>query len=205
MYIAIGGVAAAENIFPPLPADTAIALGAFLSQYGTVSAVAVFGITWTANVAGATAVYVAGRMLGRPFFAGRLGRRLLKPRALSRLEELYDRHGEWGIFLSRFVPGVRAVVPVFAGVARLSSPRALVPVVIASAIWYGTLTIVVVQLAGSLEDVVLLLDRVNLVALLVVLVLVAVIGTMVYVRWSKREGTEGLDGIEGDRDEADPP
>jgi hypothetical protein len=39
-------LAALENIIPPVPADTAVALGAFLAGRGTLNAWAVFGITW---------------------------------------------------------------------------------------------------------------------------------------------------------------
>jgi membrane protein DedA with SNARE-associated domain len=55
------------------------------------------------------------------------------------LHDAYDRHGAAGIFLSRFLPGVRAAVTPFAGVAGLSPRRALLPVAVASAIWYALL------------------------------------------------------------------
>jgi membrane protein DedA with SNARE-associated domain len=161
VYVAVGGLAAVENVFPPVPADTAAALGAYLSQRGTVSAAAVFGITWTANVGGAVAVYLAARSLGRQFFTGRLGQRLLKPRRLRRMERLYQRYGSRGIFLSRFVPGVRVVVPAFAGIAHLGTWRALIPLAVASALWYGALVIVVARLAGQIDDVARILAGFN--------------------------------------------
>lgn len=161
MYTVIGVLAAIENVFPPVPADTAVALGAFLSQAGAVSAQSVFWITWTANVLTATSVYFAGRVLGRPFFTGRLGRRLLNQNRLKRLDDLYHRHGSWGIFLSRFIPGVRAVVPPFAGVAHLHFWRAVPPMAIASGIWYAVLTYAAATVAGSLDDVLQLLRQLN--------------------------------------------
>ena len=154
-------MAGVENVFPPVPADTAVALGAFLSNAGAVSAGMVFLITWTANVTTATSVYLAGRSLGRSFFTGRLGRRLLHPARLDRLERLYHDHGAWGIFLSRFIPGVRAVVPPFAGVARLSAWRAIPPMAIASGIWYGVLTFLAATAARSLDDLARLVGRLN--------------------------------------------
>jgi membrane protein DedA with SNARE-associated domain len=153
LYALIGVLASIENVFPPVPADTAVVLGAFLSNAGTISAWAVFGVTWTANVGGAVGVYVAARTIGRRFFTGRLGKRLLIPRHLERIERMYDRYGAWGIFLSRFVPGARAVIPLFSGVARLGSVRALVPLAVASAIWYGALTFAAARLLPRLDDV----------------------------------------------------
>ena len=185
VYAMVGGLGAIENVLPVLPADTAIAAGVFLSHYGTVSAVAVFAVVWTANVAGAAAVFAAGRRFGRPFFQGRIGQRLIAPKAMAVLERVYARHGLWGIFLSRFVPGVRAVIPPFAGVVGLGPWQALVPVAVASAIWYGTLTVLVVQMAGTIEDVVRLIDRMNQSVLIGTGVLLAV-AIVAVVRWRRR-------------------
>jgi membrane protein DedA with SNARE-associated domain len=165
VYTVIGIAASVENIFPPIPADTAVALGAYLSNLGTVSAWSVFAVTWVANVGSAAGVYAAARTLGRKFFTGRLGRRLLNPRHLERLERLYRRHGLWGIFLSRFVPGARAVIPPFAGIAGLSTLRALIPLAVASGIWYGLLTIAAANLIPRLDDVARFVIGLNWVAL----------------------------------------
>jgi membrane protein DedA with SNARE-associated domain len=175
-------LAGVENVFPPVPADTAVALGAFLSRYGTVSALIVFLLTWVVNVVTATVVYVVARTFGRRFFLGRVGRRLIRRRSLARIERLYEDYGTWGIFLSRFIPGVRAVVPPFAGVAGLGAFRAMAPVVAASALWYGTLTFLVATLAAQLDELALLLRRVNLVALIAALVVAGGIGGWIYLR-----------------------
>lgn len=163
----VGALAALENIFPPVPADTAVGIGAFLSHRGTVTATAVFAVTWTSNVTAASLVYLAGRTLGRQFFTGRLGKRLLHPTRLERIERLYRRYGAWGIFFSRFVPGVRAVVPPFAGIARLGIARSLVPMAVASGIWYGLLTALIATSAGRIEDVARVVGRLNWVTLVV--------------------------------------
>ncbi len=98
-------------------------------------------------------MYVAARTLGRRFFTGRLGRRLLNPKHLLKLERLYARHGIWGVFASRFVPGARAVIPIFAGIARLTWGRSLIPLAVGSAIWYGALTYVAANLLPRLDDI----------------------------------------------------
>ncbi|MDH5806013.1 MAG: hypothetical protein OEZ54_12605, partial [Gemmatimonadota bacterium] len=86
----IGILAASENVFPPLPADTVIAIGAFLSNEGVVSLGSVIGVTWGANALSAIVVYLVARRWGRPLFKGPLGRRLIKPKAMARLERAYE-------------------------------------------------------------------------------------------------------------------
>ena len=165
VYTVIGVLAALENVFPPVPADTAVAVGAFLSTGGRISAWTVFVITWTANSLSAIGVYMAGRTLGRPFFRGRLGRRLLQPRAMAQLELAYEKHGTWGILLSRFIPGLRAVVPPFAGIAGLGAFRTVGPIVVASGVWYGALTYVAATAIREFQQIAQLVQGANRVAL----------------------------------------
>ncbi len=141
MYAVLGLLAAVENVLPPVPSDAAVALGAFLTNRGLTTPLGVFFVTWVSNIAGAAGVYVLAQRYGRRLFATRLGRGLLRPRSLAIIEREYLRFGTAGIFLSRFLPGIRAVVPPFAGLVGLGLPRLLVPTALASAIWYGGITV----------------------------------------------------------------
>lgn len=167
VYLVLAALAAVENVFPPVPADTAVALGAVLSVGGHVTAWGVFLVTWVANVLSAALVYTAARTVGRKFFRGPLGRRLVRRDALARIERLYDRYGTWAIFASRFIPGVRAVVPAFAGVANLDAPRALLPVAVASGLWYGGITFVAATFIRNVDAIGRLVGDLNRVALAV--------------------------------------
>ena len=141
VYTVLALLAAIENVIPPVPSDAAVALGALLSNRGLTTPLGVFLVTWLANLAGAAGVYFVSRRYGRRVFATATGRRLLAPRSLAIIEREYLRFGVAGIFVSRFLPGIRAVVPPFAGLVNLSPLRTLVPMGLASAIWYGSITV----------------------------------------------------------------
>ena len=138
VYIILMILSALENVFPPVPADVAVALGAFLSQRGVTSAWAIGVLCWAANTASAAAMYYLARARA-DFFRHGWPRHLLTPEAMSALEKAYSRWGVTGIFISRFFPGIRAAVTPFAGVAGLSPLRAILPTAAASAIWYSLL------------------------------------------------------------------
>jgi membrane protein DedA with SNARE-associated domain len=93
-------------------------------------------------VAGAMVVYALGRRYGaeaverRIFAYGKMGEK-----AESRLEKLYVRYGMLALFLSRFLPGVRALVPPFAGAMKMPAIPVLTAIAVASGIWYGTVTV----------------------------------------------------------------
>ena len=142
LYLALVLTAALENFFPPPPADTIVAFGTFLAARGEATAVGAFLATWTGNVAGAMVVYALGRRYGaeaverRIFAYGKMGEK-----AESRLEKLYVRYGMLALFLSRFLPGVRALVPPFAGAMKMPAIPVLMAIAVASGIWYGTVTV----------------------------------------------------------------
>ncbi len=140
-------LSALENVFPPVPADVAVALGAFLAQRGEASAALLGLACWFANTASAAATYAVGRAYGERVLTTAWGRTLVPPEALAALREASSRHGIAGIFVSRLLPGIRAAVPPFAGVAGMSPVRALVPAATASALWYAFL-IAVGSMAG---------------------------------------------------------
>ena len=150
LYAALAGAAAIENVFPPFPADTVVAFGSFLAARGQGSIVAVFLATWLGNLAGAALMYALGRRYGSALLRGRLLR--AGPDAEARIDALYRRYGLWALALSRFIPGVRAIVPPFAGALRLSPVRALAAMGIASGIWYGAITVLAYRLGSSWEE-----------------------------------------------------
>jgi membrane protein YqaA with SNARE-associated domain len=110
VYAALTLLSAVENVFPPVPADVAVALGAFLAKRGEVNGPLLGTLCWLANCGSAAWTYLLGRRHGAAFFAGGWRRKLLPPEAMDALQKAYDRHGTLGIFVSRFLPGVRAAV-----------------------------------------------------------------------------------------------
>ena len=148
-------------MLPPVPSDAAVAVGSFLSHRHVTTPLGVFLVTWTANLLGAAAVYLAARRYGRRLFASPTGRRLLAPRSLAVMEREYLRFGVIGIFISRFLPGIRAVVPPFAGLVGLGPVRTFLPMGIASGIWYGGITLIGAFIGAEWTRITALIASVN--------------------------------------------
>lgn len=161
VYAVLGAGSALENILPPVPADTFILLGGFLAGRGRADAWLVFGVTWTCNVASALAVYWTGHRYGRSFFEVGMGRHILNGHQLGRVQRFYRRWGTPAIFLTRFLPGLRAVVPAFAGVTHRGFVSVALPLAAASAIWYGILVWVGATTARNLGTIVGWLESAN--------------------------------------------
>ncbi len=167
VYVVVGVGAAIENLFPPIPADTFVVLGAFLSAHGPVTGTGVFLVTWVANTSAALLTYAVASRWGRVVLNTRVGRWLLRPRQLERLAKLYHGHGSKMIFFSRFLPAFRVLVPVFAGISHLAFWRTALPIAVASAIWYGVLVTAGAMAGRNWQAIVQALGNVNTVLLII--------------------------------------
>jgi len=141
LYLLMAAFAAVENVFPPVPADTVVALGSWLAARGQGSAFWAFFATWVGNIAGAGAMYAVGRRHGTAWMHKRFPA-LGDEKNERRLRELHGRYGAISLVLSRFIPGVRALVPPFAGALRISPVTTMLSLSLASALWYGMVSYV---------------------------------------------------------------
>jgi len=139
LYATIAVLSAFENFFPPFPSDAVIAFGAFLADRAHGSAFTVFFLGWFGNVSGACITYALGRRFGSKAFLRRL-EKYAGPDAEQRIKQLHKRYGFGGLFVSRFLPGVRAA-------------KVLLSVASASGVWFALITFLAFR-AGDNWDVV---------------------------------------------------
>lgn len=180
LYAALALTAAAENVFPPLPADTVVGVGSFLAARGSGSLVGAAVSIWLGNLAGAVGMYFVGRRYG----SGALMKRLGGAEAEAKIAAQYERHGTWALFVSRFLPGVRAIVPPFAGALKVPLRQALPAMAVASAIWYGAIAWLGFRFGQNLEQLQALIGRATRTSGLVASVIVVVVVAIVW--WRRR-------------------
>ena len=153
LYGAILLAAFAENIFPPLPADTVIALGAFVAARGNGSALGAWSATMIGNIGGAMLMFTLGRRHGMPWLAKRMPS-VFAGNASEQFIERFNRQGIVAVVMSRFLPGGRAVVPPLAGALGVGALRAALAMGLASGAWYGLVCVVAFR-AGADADALL--------------------------------------------------
>jgi membrane protein DedA with SNARE-associated domain len=188
LYLILGLGAAVENIAPPIPADTFVLAGALLAARGSAHPWLVFLVTWILNVGSAVAVYGVARRHGRRFFKMPIARWLLREHQLEQIGGFYGRYGIPTIFISRFLPGWRAMVPVFAGVSHMRWWTAVPPMVLASGVWYGLLVYLGAVMGRNLSTIVGWFDSVS--NILLAVALVAVAGVAIWWWRSRHPGSE---------------
>jgi len=186
LYIAICVLSAFENFFPPFPSDAVIAFGSFLADRAHGSAITVFLLGWFGNVAGAGITYTLGRRFGSKAFMRRI-EKYAGPDAEVRIKRLHKKYGFMGLFVSRFLPGVRAIVPPFAGAMRLPAFKVMLSVASASAVWFGLITFLAFRAGDNWDLVEHYIVRSGKVAgLVAVAIVVLAVGIWLWKRQAKK-------------------
>lgn len=170
-----------------MPSDVAVALGAFLSHGGTTRPITVFLIAWVANTAGAMLVYFLVRRSREGFLGLPLIRSLMAPRAVAVIERDYLRLGIVGLMVARLLPGIRSVVPPFAGMFRIPVWRVLLVVATVSAGWYAGITWIGAVAGNEFDRVKDLLHQMGRTTALIGVALAIIVALAIYARRRRRE------------------
>ncbi len=134
LYFLLFVSAFVENVFPPIPGDTITAFGAFLVGAGRLDYFLVYAVTTLGSVCGFVCLVLVGRFLGREFFMGRDYRHLPAERIVH-AESWFRKYGSLVVLANRFLPGVRSIISLAAGIARMSLPKVVVMAAVSASIW----------------------------------------------------------------------
>ncbi len=142
---------AIESSFVPLPSELVIPFAAYYAHsHGHMSLTGVVLAGALGSWIGATIMYWASRWAGRPLVL-RYGKFLgVSPTKVELAERWSEQFGSFGTFASRFIPVVRHLIGIPAGVVRLNYLAYSIYTLIGSALWCAVLAWVGVQ-AGQDE------------------------------------------------------
>lgn len=93
---------------------------------------------FVAAVSGDAVGYWTGRRFGRPWLMRRAKR--AAPH-VERAERFYEKYGMLAVIIARFIPWVRTLTPIVAGVARMPYPRFFVANVLGGLLWGSGLVV----------------------------------------------------------------
>jgi len=153
-YLVVGLATFLENSIGAgviVPGETLVLLGGVYAAIGDLWLPLVIVIVVVGAVLGDNLGFWIGRRYGRGFLE-RYGRRLfVTPERLAAAERYYATHGGKTIFFARFIPVVRSVGFIVAGVAHMEWKRFVVYDVAGSLVWGVTHSFIGYALGASYE------------------------------------------------------
>lgn len=118
-YVCVLGVLIVASFGVPIPEDIPLIVGGWLCHRGHAQvpimiAVGLFGV-----LSGDLVLFTLGRRFGHHIVELRFVRRLVHPKRLFLAEALFRKHGIKILFAARFLPGLRSMIFVAAGVLKV--------------------------------------------------------------------------------------
>lgn len=177
-YPGIALVMFIENLFPPIPSEIVMPFAGFLvAGEGQLTFSGIVASGTLGSVLGAVALYWIGAWANEPVirrFVRRYGRYMLLDESdLNRVLAVFDRYGEFIVFIGRLIPLIRSLISLPAGMQRMPFWRFLLFTVLGSLIWTALLSYAGFVLGENWEQVLELVDQYQLVTFSVIGVLLA--------------------------------
>ena len=134
-YLGVGFLMALESMIAPIPSELVMPFAGFLVAEGRMTLAGVIVATSMGSIIGSLISYYMGYYGGRPVVL-KVGRYLLLNREhLEWTEQWFARHGSWTILVSRFIPVVRHLISIPAGMGRMRLVPFCIYTLIGATIW----------------------------------------------------------------------
>ncbi len=151
-YLLILAVTYSENLIPPMPGDVIVVFGGYLASLGVLSLPIVVAISTVGATVGFMTMYWIGATLGERVIE-KDKFRWVKARHVRRVQLRIDKWGFGIVLLNRFLSGLRAVISITVGIARMNKRMTAICAAISGLVWTATIGYVGYLLGENWETV----------------------------------------------------
>ena len=191
-YLGVFLLIAIENIFPPIPSEVILVFGGFMTTYTTLNIPIMILAATLGSLLGAIVLYYIGKIFNKErlkkIISGKIGKVLrLKASDIEKADKWFDTKGNKTVFFCRFIPIVRSLISIPAGMSEMPMQKFLIYTILGSLIW-NTVLIVVGSIVGDKwETIVGYLDNFsNIILIILVIIFVVAIYYWFVIRKKKQ-------------------
>lgn len=161
-YLGIFLLIMVENLFPPIPSEVILTFGGFMTTKSSMNIFGVVAASTLGSVGGAIALYYIGRVLS----VKRIERIVEKYGKFLRVEKKdvheangwFEKYGAWTVFFCRFVPLIRSLISLPAGMSHMNIWLFLGLTALGTIIWNTVLVVIGASLGESWDSIVGYMD-----------------------------------------------
>ncbi|MBS4194277.1 DedA family protein [Lederbergia citri] len=181
-YIGILFLIAIENIFPPIPSEVILTFGGFMTTKTDLTLVGVLWFATLGSVVGAVVLYGLGHLMNidrLEIIVDKYGHVLrITKDDLQKADSWFAKYGVWTVFFCRFIPLIRSLISIPAGMAHMNFGLFLFLTAVGTFIWNIILVNLGAALGESWGKIVQIMDvyaNIIYIGLIVLVVLLAIL------------------------------
>ncbi len=193
-YLGVFFLILIENVFPPIPSEVILLISGFFSSYTSLSVFYMILASTLGSFLGAIILYYIGKIFNKErlkkIVNGRLGKILfLKENDIDKADEWFDNKGNKSVFFCRFVPIVRSLISIPAGMSEMPMGKFIIYTICGSMIWNTVLICLGYRLGSNWEYVLTILDKYQMV---VIVILVIIFGYVIIKFYRKKRKSKKI-------------
>ncbi len=182
-YIGVFLLIAIENVFPPIPSEVILLFGGFMTTFTNMNIIGVIIASTLGSLLGAIILYYIGKILNKErlkkIITSKPGKLLrLTPEDIDKADKWFDTKGNKTVFFCRFIPVIRSLISIPAGMSEMPMKKFLIYTTAGSLIWNSALTIAGSIVGENWTDILEIMDQYShiiVIALAVVFIIALII------------------------------
>ncbi len=200
-YLGVFLLIAIENIFPPIPSEVVLLFSGFMTTYTELNIVFMIIAATLGSLIGAIVLYYVGKILNKErlkkIVSGKVGKILrLKNEDIEKADKWFDTKGNKTVFFCRFIPIVRSLISIPAGMSEMPMLKFLIYTIAGSTIWNTVLIVIGNKVGENWVNILNIFEQYSHITL-IVLILIFIIGcTIFYMKKSKKSKSVNKDDNE---------
>lgn len=181
-----------ENVFPPIPSEVILLFGGFMTTYTKLSIFGMIVASTLGSLFGAIILYYIGKIFNKDrlkkLISGKLGKILrLKVSDIDNADSWFDNKGNKTVFFCRFIPLVRSLISIPAGMSEMPMVKFLLYTLFGSLIWNTVLVIVGSVVGENWTKIVGILDTYSHIVVIILSIIFVVVVYFFYRNRSNKK------------------
>ncbi|GAB1612564.1 alkaline phosphatase [Mammaliicoccus lentus] len=185
-YVGIFILVFLEYIIHPFPSEIVLTFAGFMTTQSNLSIVVVCILAVVGAVLGALVLYGIGAWIGEERIYRLIhkhGKYIgIKTKDLDKTITWLNKYGNWAIFIGRFIPIVRTLISLPAGITKMNIPLFIVLTAIGTGMWNILLIVLGMTLGSHWHKII---EFAGIYSKLFIII-IAIIVLYVLYRWFKR-------------------
>lgn len=178
-----------ENIFPPIPSEVVLLFGGFMTTYSKLNLFGMVIFSTLGSTVGAIVLYYIGKILNKErlkkIVSGKIGKILrLKASDIEKADKWFDTKGNKTVFFCRFIPVVRSLISIPAGMSEMIMSKFLIYTITGSLIWNTVLLFVGSKVGENWKKIEQMMSQYS--HIILIILIIAFIGFVIY-HFSKKK------------------
>lgn len=169
-----------ENIFPPIPSEVILLFGGFMTTYTSLN---VLGMTMSSilgSVLGALILYKIGTIFNKDtlkkLIHTRLGKFLrINDKEIDSSFNYFQTKGEKAIFFCRFIPLIRSLISVPAGINKMNITKFMIYTTLGSLIWNVVLITLGYIVGNNWKSILKIFDLYSTYAVVIIFIILIIL------------------------------